>query len=147
MKRLKRPDIELIVLGTALLPLGFYKQEYPDFRYETTRPAEDVQELMLSCDVLVLPSIVEGRAMVQMEALSCGLPIVVTPNAGAEDLVEPGRTGFLVPIRAPEALAERIDWIADHRDWVDDMRPSILEKARQSSWQRYTDKVLSVLLF
>ena len=84
--------------------------------------------------------------MVQMEALSCGLPIVVTPNAGAEDLVEEGRTGFLVPIRAPEALAERLNWIADHRDWVDDMRSVILEKARQSGWPRYTDKVLSAIL-
>jgi glycosyltransferase involved in cell wall biosynthesis len=146
MKRLNRSDIELIVLGTPLLPLTFYRQEYPDFRYEPTRPTKQVRELMLSCDVLVLPSIVEGRAMVQMEALSCGLPIVVTPNAGAEDLIDPGRTGFLVPIRAPEALAERINWIAHHRDWIDDMRPSILEKARQSSWQRYTDKVLSVVL-
>jgi len=84
--------------------------------------------------------------MVQMEALSCGLPIVVTPNAGAEDLVEEGRTGFLVPIRAPETLAERLNWIADHRDWVDDMRSVILEKARQCGWQRYTDKILSAIL-
>lgn len=146
MKQLGRSDVELVVLGTPLLPLAFYRQEYPSFRYEPTRPAGQVLALMLSCDVLVLPSIVEGRALVQMEALSCGLPIVVTPNAGAEDLVEPGRTGFLIPIRAPEALAERIDWIADHRDWANDIRPSILEKARQSSWQRYSDKVLSVVL-
>ena len=81
-----------------------------------------------------------------MEALSCGLPIVVTPNAGAEDLVEPGRTGFLVPIRAPDALAERINWIADHKDWIQDMRPTIVEKARQSNWQQYAAKILSILL-
>ncbi len=133
-------------LGTPLLPLQFYQGEYSEFKYEPPRPYRAVRELMLACDVLVLPSIVEGRAMVQMEALSCGLPIVVTPNAGAEDLVEPGRTGFLVPIRAPEALAEGINWIADHKDWVQDMRPTIVEKARQSNWQRYAAKVLSVLL-
>ncbi len=145
MKRLSRSDVELLVLGTPLLPLRFYRQEYPDFTYEATRPARKVRELMLRCDVLVLPSIVEGRAMVQMEALSCGLPIVVTPNAGAEDLIEPGQTGFLIPIRAPEAIAERIDWIADHRDWVDDSRPAIIEKARQAHWRRYSDKILSVV--
>jgi hypothetical protein len=146
MKCLGRSDVELLVLGTPLLPLPFYRKEYPSFVYEATRPTRKVQELMLTCDVLVLPSIVEGRAMVQMEALSCGLPIVVTPNAGAEDLIEPGRTGFLIPIRAPEVLAERIDWIADHRDWVDDMRSAIMEKARQSDWRRYSEKVLSVFL-
>jgi glycosyltransferase involved in cell wall biosynthesis len=101
---------------------------------------------MLTCDVLVLPSIVEGRAMVQLEALSCGLPIIVTPNAGAEDLVEPEKNGFLVPIRAPEKLAEIIGWIADHQDWVNDVRPAVLEKAGQASWSRYTNKVLSAIL-
>jgi len=146
MKLLNRTDVELMVLGRPLVSLAFYRQSYPNFVYRTPRPVAQTRDLMLSCDVLVLPSIVEGRAMVQMEALSCGLPIVVTPNAGAEDLVEEGRTGFLVPIRAPEALAERLNWIADHRDWVDDMRSVILEKARQSGWQRYTDKVLSAIL-
>ena len=134
------------MLGAPLLPLQFYFGEYSEFKYEPTRPFQAVRELMCTCDVLVLPSIVEGRAMVQMEALSCGLPIVVTPNAGAEDLVEQGRTGFLVPVRAPEALAERINWIADHKDWIQDMRPTIVEKARQSNWQLYAAKVLSIVL-
>jgi len=146
MKCLDRSDVELVVLGTPLLPLQFYQGEYSRFKYVPQRPHRAVRELMLTCDVLVLPSIVEGRAMVQMEALSCGLPIVVTPNAGAEDLIEPGRTGFLIPIRAPEALAERIDWIADHKDWIADTRPAIIEKARQSNWRGYSNKVLSVVL-
>ena len=146
LKHLGRTDIELVVLGTPLLPLSFYRGEYPDFSYEASRPHELVKQVMLSCDVLVLPSIVEGRAMVQMEALSCGLPIVVTANAGAEDLVEPGKTGFVVPIRDPVALAERLNWIADHRDWVTDIRPDVLEKARLSGWERYTNAILSAIL-
>jgi glycosyltransferase involved in cell wall biosynthesis len=145
-KQLNRTDIELVVLGLPLLPLEFYRLEFPDFTYESPRSHDSVKQVMLSCDVLVLPSIVEGRAMVQTEALSCGLPIVVTANAGAEDLVEPGKTGFLVPIRDPEALAERLGWIADHRDWVTDIRPAVLEKARQSGWNRYTDAILSAIL-
>jgi glycosyltransferase involved in cell wall biosynthesis len=145
MKMLSRSDVELIVLGTPLVPLAFYKQDYPGFVHERVRPQAAVRQLMLACDVLVLPSIVEGRAMVQMEALSCGLPIIVTPNAGAEDLIEQQRTGFLVPIRAPEKLAETIGWIADHREWVDDVRPAVLEKARQSGWDRYTQKILAAV--
>jgi glycosyltransferase involved in cell wall biosynthesis len=145
-KQLNRSDIELVVLGFPLLPLGFYRREFPDFTYESPRSHDLVKQVMLSCDVLVLPSIVEGRAMVQTEALSCGLPIVVTANAGAEDLVEQGKTGFVVPIRDPAALAERLNWIADHRDWVTDIRPDVLEKARQSGWNRYTDAILSAIL-
>jgi glycosyltransferase involved in cell wall biosynthesis len=142
MKLLNRPDVELIVLGTPILPLPFYRNEFFGFVHEPVRPNAAVRQLMLACDVLVLPSIVEGRALVQMEALSCGLPIIVTPNAGAEDLVDPGRTGFLVPIRAPEKLAETIGWIADHKEWVDDVRPAVLEMARKSGWDNYARKIL-----
>jgi glycosyltransferase involved in cell wall biosynthesis len=73
MKVLNRPDVELIVLGTPLIPLEFYQAEYPGFLYEPVRPHAEVRRLMLGCDVLVLSSIVEVRAMVRMEALSCGL--------------------------------------------------------------------------
>ena len=59
---------------------------------------------MMEHDALVLPSIVEGRALVQQEALSCGLPIIVTPNAGGEDLVEEGKTGHIIPIRSPQSI-------------------------------------------
>ena len=61
-------------------------------------------------DVLILPSIIEGRALVQQEALACGLPIIVTPNAGGEDLIETGVTGHLIPIRSPEKIREKIEW-------------------------------------
>jgi glycosyltransferase involved in cell wall biosynthesis len=146
VQQLNRADVELVVLGAPVVRLEFYRRFYPHFRYEQPRSHQKARELMLTCDVLALPSIVEGRAMVQLEALSCGLPIIVTPNAGAEDLVESGRTGFLVPIRSPEMLAERINWVADHRDWVSDVRPLILKKARQSGWQTYTDKILAGIL-
>ena len=145
-RQLDRRDVELVVLGTPILPLSFYRREYPDFSYQSPRSHEGVKEVMLSCDVLVLPSIAEGRAMVQTEALGCGLPLLVTGNAGAEDLVEEGKTGFLVPIRDPRALAERLNWIADHREWVSDIRPQVLEKARQNGWDRYASAILREIL-
>ncbi len=49
---------------------------------------------MQSCDVFVLPSIVEGRALVQQEAMACGLPVIATRNAGADDLIEDGTNWF-----------------------------------------------------
>ncbi len=86
MRLLKRDDIELVVMGAPVAPLEFYRKQLPHFRYEAPRPHAQVLELMRSCDVFILPSLVEGRALVQQEAMSCGLPLIVTPNAGGEDL-------------------------------------------------------------
>jgi glycosyltransferase involved in cell wall biosynthesis len=96
---------------------------------------------MATCDVLCLPSIVEGRALVQQEAMACGLPLLVTRNAGAEDLVEEGRTGFLVPIASPDAIAERINWFADHASMLHDMGQAARAKAMELTWIRYADRI------
>jgi len=108
-KLLNSKAIELVVMGSPLRSLDWYRQ-FADFTYERPRPHAEVLRLMQTCDVLVLPSIVEGRALVQQEAMACRLPVIATKNAGADDLIVNGETGFLVPIRSPGAIAERIDW-------------------------------------
>lgn len=142
---LKRSDVELVVMGTPAMPLEFYRKHGGDFTYEAPRPHGEVLKLMDSCDVLVLPSIAEGRALVQQEAMSRGLPIIVTKNAGGEDLVDEGQTGFLVPIRSPEAIAGKINWIADHADHLPDMARAAQEKAARLTWPDYGRKILEAL--
>ena len=138
----RRPDIELVVMGSPLMPMEFYRRHGGDFTFEAPRPHGDVLKLMDTCDVLVLPSIAEGRALVQQEAMSRGLPIIVTRNAGGEDLVVEGQTGFLVPMRSPEAIAEKVNWVADHTDQLQWMSNCARQKAASISWQGYGAKIL-----
>ena len=145
MKLLQRVDVELVVLGTRILPMEFYRKICPDFLYEAPRNHRGVLEVMASCDVLVLPSLVEGRALVQQEALACGLPLVVTEDAGAAELIEPGQTGFLVPIRSPEAIAERIDWFASNRGELERMRGACRRKAAEYTWDEYAFRILDAV--
>jgi len=145
MKLLNRHDVELIVMGSLIAPMEFYRSQYRDFTYLSTRPHREVLQLMQSCDVLVLPSLAEGRALVQQEALANGLPLIITENTGGEDLIVSGETGFLVPIRRPDKIAEKISWLADHRDSLPDMRLAAIKKANEYPWQRYTDRILSTL--
>lgn len=145
MKLLSRSDVELVVMGAPLAPLDFYRKQLPTFRYEAPRPHAEVLQLMQSCDVFVLPSIVEGRALVQQEALACGLPLIVTANAGGEDLIVEGETGFLIPIRSPERIAETISWFADHRGALPAMREAARAKAAEYTWARYGEKVVSTV--
>jgi glycosyltransferase involved in cell wall biosynthesis len=146
MKILKRQDVELVVMGSPVVSMDFYLKQFPNFTYEPPRPHSKVLELMQSCHVLVLPSIVEGRALVQQEAMICGLPIIVTANAGGSDLIEQGKTGFLVKPGAPEELAEKINWFADHREEIEAMGEQARLKALQVTWDAYREKILDVIL-
>jgi sugar transferase (PEP-CTERM/EpsH1 system associated) len=66
----------------------------------------DVPELMRSFDAFVLPSIAEGISNTILEAMACGLPVLATAVGGNAELVQPGRTGLLVPAADPEAMAQ-----------------------------------------
>jgi glycosyltransferase involved in cell wall biosynthesis len=143
VKLLNRQDVELVVMGSPVASMEFYFNQFSRFTYEPTRPHEDVLRLMQSCDVLVLPSIVEGRALVIQEAMSQGLAVIITPNTGADDLVIEGITGFLVPIRAPEMIAERIAWLADHRSDAKEMGLQAQAKAATYTWKQYGETITS----
>jgi alpha-maltose-1-phosphate synthase len=68
----------------------------------------ELAEHMRQADVFVLPSLEEGMELTAVEAMGCGLPAILTPHCGANDLVEPGVSGEVVPIRDPQATADAI---------------------------------------
>src|ERR1700730_8391700 len=145
MKMIDAHEIELVVMGSLLQPLGWYRERFPNFVYEPPRPHHEVLQLMQSCDLFVLPSIVEGRALVQQEAMACALPLIVTKNAGAEDLIEEGVTGFLVPIRSPQAIAEKISWCASNRSLISGMGIAARQRASELTWRAYGDAIVSAV--
>jgi len=145
MNMINSREIQLVVMGSLLQPLAWYRQRFSDFVYESPRPHEDFLRLMRSCDVFVLPSIVEGRALVQQEAMACGLPLIATRNAGADDLIEEGVTGFLVPVRSPEAIAEKINWCAANRSLISGMGIAAKQRAGELSWRAYGETIVSAI--
>jgi glycosyltransferase involved in cell wall biosynthesis len=145
MKLVDSADVELVVMGSLVRPLSFYREQLPNFTYEPPRPHAEVLRLMRTCDVFVLPSIVEGRALVQQEAMISGLPLIATRNAGGDDLIIEGETGFLVPIRSPEALAEKISWCATHRESTYGMGIAAQRRASELTWRAYGEQVLAAI--
>jgi glycosyltransferase involved in cell wall biosynthesis len=74
----------------------------------------DIHELMKCADILALPSYyMEGLPVSILEAMACGKPVVTTHHKGCEDAVVDGETGYLVPVRMVEPLAERLEALLD----------------------------------
>jgi len=138
--------VELVVLGSLRAPFDFYKSKIKrGFTHEKGRPHSEVLELMKTCDVFCLPSIVEGRALVMQEAMSQGLPLIITPNTGGEDLIKEGQTGFLVPIRSPEVIAEKINWFLNNRSEIPNMGMMAQKHASKYTWKNYSDNIVNAL--
>jgi glycosyltransferase involved in cell wall biosynthesis len=100
--------------------------------------------------VFVLPSIEEGLAMVIGEAMACGCPVIATNNTGASELISDGVEGFVVPIRSPDLIAERLKQLADHPEMRVQMGQAALARVQDlGGWDRYGlewDKSLQALL-
>lgn len=102
---------ELTLVGPLVgRGIGLSRHEGRFRHLKGVRP-KDMPSVYRVADVLVLPSLAEGSALVVLEAMASGLPVVVTPNVGA-DRVRDGVEGFVVPIRAPAEIAARLELLA-----------------------------------
>ncbi|MDA7757338.1 glycosyltransferase [Opitutales bacterium] len=147
MKLLSKEPVSLSILGQPSMPMEFYKQKYSNFKYFPACSNKMVREIMKAHDALVLPSIVEGRALVQQEALSCGIPIIITPNTGGEDLVINGITGHIVPIRSPEKIAEKIIALIESKTPKVEVAENCQKKAKAYLWGAYAKKIINCNLY
>ena len=89
----------------------------------------DVEALYGAFDIYVLASYREGFPRSAMEAAAMGLPIVATDIRGCRQVVERERTGLLVPVRDPAALASAIDRLARDADTRSEMSIAAVAKA------------------
>ena len=106
---------------------------------------DDVAGLLPTCDVLVLPSAQDGFGLVVLEAMACGLPVIVSDRVGAADCVEEGKNGFIFPFGVKEALADRLKWFMAEPSRAAEMQEVALETARRHSWEAYGQRLLDLL--
>ena len=90
-------QVQLTLVGKRFHANSRVDEACRRWRWFETLSHSQVLDVMMESDVLVLPSLGEGFGLVVTEALACGLPVIVTPNVGAGDLVCDGREGFVVP--------------------------------------------------
>jgi glycosyltransferase involved in cell wall biosynthesis len=108
-------------------------------------PKSKLKYLISRSHVLVLPSIQDGFGLVLAEAMACGCAVIGTQNTGAPDLVTDAQDGFVVPIRDGEALAARLQYLADEPERRAELGEHGLQRVRlEGGWRSYGDQAMSV---
>jgi glycosyltransferase involved in cell wall biosynthesis len=107
----KYPNVKLGILGDGVLRPKLESQ-IADLNLEKNvrlfGMSDNVANYLAVADIFVLPSRSEGLPIALLEAMSAGLPVVVTNLDGMDDLIKQGQHGLLVPIDNPPALADAI---------------------------------------
>jgi len=101
---------ELVVVGD-----GPHRAEMEEALRDTPtrflgfRYAEELSRLYASSDVFVFPSVTDTLGQVVMESQSSGLPVLVSDQGGPKEVVEHGRTGFVLPADEPAWVARLVE--------------------------------------
>jgi len=149
-QRIKHPAKTLTFVGAPsaeLIDLLRRRSLWPEeARVMGHVPQPELKKVMSQSHVMVLPSIEEGLALVQAQAMACACPVIGTPNSGAENLFSDGSEGYIVPIRDADALADRLQYLADHPEQRAQMGQKALTKVQGfGGWHAYGEKAMSIL--
>jgi glycosyltransferase involved in cell wall biosynthesis len=145
---LRHPHKRLRVVGPVQKEVSILLKDWPQEHVEFcgSQPQSRLKEFMSGSHVMVLPSIEEGLALVQAQALACGCPVIASTNTGSEDLFSDGKQGFIVPIRDVGVLQQRMQQLADDPQLQQAMSASALELVKElGGWRRYGDRWVSLL--
>jgi glycosyltransferase involved in cell wall biosynthesis len=131
-----RPDTHLTLVGSRVggpAPLRPYEHLFTHVPHQT-RAA--LAERYRRANVFVFPTLIEGMPLVVLEAMACGLPVIVTAN-GPAGIVRDGIDGFIVPQRSAEAVQQKLDLLYRDRELCRAMGRRAAERALQYSWDAY----------
>ncbi|HXV23437.1 MAG TPA: glycosyltransferase family 4 protein [Alphaproteobacteria bacterium] len=143
VRRLKRKDVELLLVG-SVIGAGAGLRHYDGlFRHIDNRPHSELPDLYRSADLFVYPSLHEGSAQAIMEAMASGLPVIVTPNSGS--VARDGIEGYVVPIRNSDFLAERINDLCRDRERLGVFGAAARRRAEEHDWRRYRSGLEEIL--
>lgn len=112
-------------------------------RFHGQTDGDALRERFLNAHLLVVPSSFEGFGIVYLEGMGFGLPAIGT----VAEVIEDGKTGYLVPPENPTALAERLTRLATDRALLERLSLNALERyARQPTWAETAKRIRLFLL-
>lgn len=143
-RRAAIPNSELVfvgeVIGTSDPWIGL-----PGVRHVPPMPRMDLPGIYAASDVYVLPSLAEGFPLTSIEAMACGLPPILSEHTFAHDVITDGHDGYVVPVRDPDAIAERLQVLAADRVLRTEMGARARRRAEDFPWSRYGGRVLELV--
>lgn len=147
---LKLKNAELIIIGKSTNKnylSHLYKLNLRNVRFLGHVEQSKLVNIYSQGSLFVLPSLYDGFGMVVPQAMACGLPIIVSSNVGASDIVEDGINGLIFKNRDIEALKNMMLKVYEDVDLQKSMSMQSLISAKANlSWSHYGERLAANLV-
>lgn len=133
--------IQLDCVGTIQKELVPLLGGLPNVTVAPPQPRAQLRDVYWNHDVLVLPSLGDSFGFVALEAMACGLPVIVTEHCG----VPVPNPAWRVPVMNSGEIARRLEYYADDRDALARDGNTAQVFARQFTPERYREQIKALL--
>lgn len=103
-----------------------------------------VENLLQTCHALVLPSAQDGFGMVVLEAMACGLPVLVSDMVGARDCIKYSENGWVFCFNKDDALTTHLEFLVKNPEILKGMRQAALDTAKKYTWTDYKHRFIKL---
>ncbi len=108
-------------------------------RFQGALPNADLPAIYRAASVFVLPSLNEGMSNTVLEAMACGLPVVLTDTGGTSELLEDGRNGYLIEMESAASIAQVLRRYLEQPDLLALHGAESRQRAEARSWRATAD--------
>jgi starch synthase len=143
-ERAEVPNAELVLLGNVIGDPEPWASR-PNVTHVPPMPRAELPPHYHRSDVYVLPSLVEGFPLTAAEAMACGVPVIVSTNTFADEVIDDGVNGFIVPIRDANAITERLRTLAADPDLRARMGAAARRTAERFDWSSYRERIVDLM--
>jgi glycosyltransferase involved in cell wall biosynthesis len=105
-------------------------------------PDEEANLLMNGATAFILPSLYEGFGIPVVEAMACGIPVIVSDVSSLPEVV--GKAGLLVNPKSADQIEQAIRTISTDQKLHDKLSKQGLERAKKFSWKKMAKEVIDV---
>ena len=138
-------DSKLLMVGNIEKELFPFLKPFflnPNIIFQKHVNQKKLRSFYNNSNLFVTSSLEEGLAVVQIQAMACGLPLICTPNSGGEELIEEGKNGFVCPIRDKDYLKNKIIYFYNNREELKIFGKNSNYKAKNYfSWDKYSQDI------
>jgi glycosyltransferase involved in cell wall biosynthesis len=120
----------LVIAGSIDRPVEAYINKFPNLKIDFVGPVvgKELNNLFRTCDVCIVPSLLDDHPATICESLMLGLPVIATDGCGSGNLIKDGYNGFIIPAADSCSLGQKIKWFLENKDQIHIMS----ENARDS---------------
>lgn len=140
---LRLPNAELLLVGNINDDIRPILNRFDGlFRHVPAVPKLQLRGFYTSCSVFVLPSLADSFSLATLEAMACGLPVIVSDHTGAGDVITTGQDGWVVPIRDSSQIADKLALLFKFPDLATVMGQHARATAMKCTWDAYAERAL-----